>query len=194
MGENSKSTALHLTGEGKRFLLGAARKTLEAVAAGDPAPDFSTPLESLKTRCGAFVTLRNKGELRGCIGYIRGIAPLLKTVVEMAEAAALRDPRFEPVRQQEVPDVDIEISVLSPLEKCTDLDAIEVGRHGLLIEKGFHSGLLLPQVAVEYEWDRRTFLEQTCLKAGLPTEAYKDKETEISVFYAEVFGEKELDP
>jgi len=105
----------------------------------------------------------------------------------MAAAAAFQDPRFPPVTKKELKDLDIEISVLTPFEQITDVNKIEVGKHGIYMERGFYSGLLLPQVATEYGWGRETFLEHTCRKAGLPPDAWKDKETRIYIFSADIF-------
>jgi AmmeMemoRadiSam system protein A len=105
----------------------------------------------------------------------------------MAIQAAFHDPRFDPVTERELPDLEIEISVLTPMKRIKDVEEIEVGKHGILIERGFHSGLLLPQVATEYGWGRKTFLERCCLKAGLPEDAWKDEDTRICTFSAEVF-------
>jgi AmmeMemoRadiSam system protein A len=150
-------------------------------------PKLELDSEVLKDNRGAFVTLKIDGQLRGCIGLVEGIKPLYQAVIEMAQAAAFEDPRFPSLQKQEVDNIDIEISVMSPLKQIRDLNLIEVGKHGLVIRHGYHSGLLLPQVAREYNWDRITFLEQTCLKAGLPPELYTDPETEIYTFSAEVF-------
>ena len=143
--------------------------------------------QKLKEPRGVFVTISKKGDLRGCIGQIIGRAPLAEAVSQMAEAAAKRDPRFSPLRPEELPDIDIEISVLTPLRKIDSTDEIEVGTHGIVIRKGMNMGLLLPQVATEYGWNRAEFLENTCQKAGLPKNAWKDKETEIYIFSADVF-------
>jgi AmmeMemoRadiSam system protein A len=105
----------------------------------------------------------------------------------MAEAAAFDDPRFPPVTKEELKDLSIEISVLTPFKQITDVSEIEVGKHGIYMERGFYSGLLLPQVATEYGWDRETFLEQTCRKAGLPPDAWKEKNTKIYIFSADIF-------
>ena len=113
--------------------------------------------------------------------------------MEMAEAAALRDPRFPPVSPDELDDLEIEISVLTVPKEIHDINEIEVGKHGIIIERGFNSGLLLPQVATEYGWDRITFLEHTCRKAGLPPNAWKEKGTIIKIFSAEVFDEHSVD-
>ncbi len=142
---------------------------------------------NLAQKRGAFVTLHKFGELRGCIGNIVGIEPLHETVKNMARAAAFEDPRFAPLQYEELKDIDIEISVLSPLKKIKDINEIQVGKHGIYLRKGFHSGLLLPQVATEYNWDRLTFLDQTCIKAGLYPGCWKEKDTEIYIFSADVF-------
>jgi AmmeMemoRadiSam system protein A len=133
------------------------------------------------------VTIKSCGNLRGCIGYVRGYLLFHETVKEMAIQAAFNDPRFEPVTRDEWKDMDFEISVLTPMKKIEDVDEIEVGIHGLYIEKGVHSGLLLPQVATEQRWDRTEFLEYTCYKAGLPKDAWKSKDTDIYIFSADVF-------
>lgn len=142
--------------------------------------------EKLEQPFGAFVTLKKHGRLRGCIGHVVGDRPLRETIVEMAQAAAFNDPRFPPLATDELADLDVEISILSPLTPCVP-DDVEPGRHGLLIRQGVHSGLLLPQVAREHGWDQRTFLGQTCLKAGLPPAAWQEQKTNIFCFEAEVF-------
>ncbi|MCJ7507703.1 MAG: AmmeMemoRadiSam system protein A [candidate division Zixibacteria bacterium] len=177
----------------KEILLNIARKTIEARVKGQKPPEFKVDSEILKENRGAFVTLEKNGQLRGCIGYIQAIKPLYITIEEMAEQAALHDPRFAPVSEEELNDLGIEISVLTPLKKISDISQIEVGRDGIYIRKGFNSGLLLPQVATEYGWDRGTFLEQTCYKAGLPPNAWKEKTCEIYIFSADIFGEKEIE-
>jgi len=134
-----------------------------------------------------FVTVYKNGELRGCIGHVIARKPLIEAVSEMAEAAAFQDPRFTPVRRDELGDLKIEISVLTPLQKIQSPEEIEVGKHGLIIKQGGSMGLLLPQVATEYGWDRTAFLENTCRKAGLPRNAWKEKDAEIFVFSADVF-------
>lgn len=142
--------------------------------------------EKLEKPFGAFVTLKKHGHLRGCIGHIVGDKPLRETIAEMAQAAAFSDPRFPPVSMDELADLDVEISILSPLEPCAPED-IEPGRHGLVVRQGPRSGLLLPQVAREHGWDRKTFLAQTCRKAGLPAQAWQDQGTDVFCFEAEVF-------
>lgn len=136
---------------------------------------------------GAFVSLHKRGELRGCIGTIEGRKPLYETVREMAVQAAFHDPRFKQLKPEEIDEIELEISVLTPLKRIYDPNEIEIGKHGLLIRKGLSSGLLLPQVAIDYGWDRITFLEWTCRKANLPPDAWKSAETEIYVFSADIF-------
>jgi hypothetical protein len=171
----------------KKTLHHIAKTVIENKVRGQAVPEFKVDAPILKENRGAFVTLQKKGQLRGCIGYIEGRGPLYKTIEEMAEAAAFRDPRFMPVTDKELSDLEIEISVLTPLKKIADVNEIEVGKHGIYIKKGWYSGLLLPQVATEYKWDRLTFLQQTCTKAGLPSNAWKDKNTEIYIFSADIF-------
>lgn len=191
-GSKSDSGAKSLTLEEKRTLMNIAKTTVEAVVKGEPVTDFKVTSPDLKENRGAFVTLHKRGELRGCIGYIVGIKPLYQTVREVAEAAALHDPRFDPVRPSELKELEYEISALSVPHPISDVNEITVGIHGIIMRKGYNQGLLLPQVATEYGWDRETFLRQTCRKAGLPPEAWKDRDTEIQIFSAEVFGEKDI--
>ena len=178
---------LGLSDQDKETLLNIAKTVIESKARGKPLPEFAVDSQVLKEKRGAFVTINKRGQLRGCIGYIQAYKPLYQTVEEMAAQAAFHDPRFDPVTERELPDIEIEISVLTPMKRIRDIEEIEVGMHGILIEKGFNSGLLLPQVATEYGWDRKTFLEHTCLKAGLPTDAWKDKDVVISIFSADIF-------
>lgn len=145
---------------------------------------------ALRKPHGCFVTLKKRGRLRGCIGRIVGDRPLYLTIIEYAVHAAVDDPRFRPVSKNELDELDIEISVMTPLERVTDVDDIQVGRDGLLIKMGFNQGLLLPQVATEFGWDRETFLVHTCRKAGLPDDAWKSPRAQIYRFSAQVFGEK----
>lgn len=181
-----------LSGEDKLFLLTLVRKIIDAECrGGKPAAEPSgSPI--MDEPRGAFVTLKKKGRLRGCIGYIEAIKPLFTTIREMAHAAAFNDWRFPPVTAAEVPELEIEISVLSPVREITDTSEIEVGRHGIIITRGANRGLLLPQVATEWGWDRDTFLRETCRKAGLPMDAWEKKGTKIEIFSAEIFSEKEL--
>ena len=188
-------TSLELNKNQKKILLEIARKTIEKAVNNEKLPDFTDLVKNdpvLHEKCGAFVTIHKDGNLRGCIGNIASSIPLWQTVKKMAVEASLRDPRFLPVSPSEVKDLDIEISVLSPFEKIDDINKIEVGKHGLFIKHGFYQGLLLPQVATEYGWDRIQFLEHTCLKAGLYRDCYKEKKCEIYIFSATVFSEKEL--
>ncbi|MCX5807109.1 MAG: AmmeMemoRadiSam system protein A [Proteobacteria bacterium] len=177
---------MSLSGEEKAELKRFARNAIESVLFGRPEEVVQIP-ERLKEKGGAFVTIKKKGDLRGCIGYINAILPIFETVKETAIQAAFHDPRFDPVDIKEWEDINIEISVLTPMKKIEDIAEIEVGIHGLYIEKGYNSGLLLPQVATEYNWDRMTFLEHTCYKAGLPKNAWKSKDTIIYIFSADVF-------
>jgi AmmeMemoRadiSam system protein A len=177
---------MNLTDEEKETLKKLVRETIESRFAGKE-PDMPESSDKLESKRGAFVTIKSKGQLRGCIGHIRGVNPLVRTVKEMAIQAAFHDPRFRPLDKKELEEIDIEISVLTPMKKITDVSEIQVGVHGIYLEKGYHTGLLLPQVATEYNWDRNTFLEYTCLKAGLPKDAYKGKDINIYIFSADVF-------
>jgi AmmeMemoRadiSam system protein A len=185
--EKKVGVDLGLSEEEKKILHHIAKAVIENKTKGRAVPEFKIESSILKENRGAFVTLQKKGQLRGCIGYIEGHGPLYRTIEEMAEAAAFRDPRFTPVKENELPDLEIEISVLTPLRKIQDVNEIQVGKHGIYIKKDWYSGLLLPQVATEYGWDRQTFLEHTCQKAGLPSNAWKDKGTEIYIFSADIF-------
>ncbi len=139
---------------------------------------------------GAFVTLTTRdGSLRGCIGTILPVGPLDETVARMAVSAAVEDPRFPAITAAELPSLHIEISALTVPEPVPDLEAIQVGRHGLIVSQGRRKGLLLPQVAPEWGWDRQEFLEHTCVKAGLPRNAWRDPLTRVEWFEAEVWGE-----
>lgn len=178
---------LGLSDRDKKTLHEIARTVIEKACRGEKIPEFKVDSPILKEPRGAFVTLHENGQLRGCIGQIRAMKPLYQTVAEMAYAAAFEDPRFPPLRADELPYIDIEISVLTPFRKINDISEIKIGKHGLMIRKGGYSGLLLPQVPVEWKWDLQEFLEHTCMKAGLNKNAWKDKDTEIYVFSAEVF-------
>jgi AmmeMemoRadiSam system protein A len=177
---------LALSEKDKEHLKEIAKKAIESVLFGQGG-EAVDPGESLKEKGGAFVTLKKKGDLRGCIGYIRAVLPIHQTVKEAAVQAAFHDPRFGPLDKSEWKDVELEISVLTPMKKIKDVQEIEVGKHGLYIEKGYQSGLLLPQVAMEYDWDRMTFLEQTCHKAGLPRDAWNRAGVNIYIFSADIF-------
>ncbi|MCP4705172.1 MAG: AmmeMemoRadiSam system protein B [candidate division Zixibacteria bacterium] len=176
-----------LSGSDKAYLANQVVDTIKAKLDGAKLPNDIPASKLLLEKRGAFVTLKIDGNLRGCIGLVRAAKPIYEAVREMALAAAFEDPRFAPVTKDEFPKVEVEISVLSQLAKVHDLNEIKVGRDGLMIRLDFHSGLLLPQVASENDWDRTTFLEQTCLKAGLPKNSYKDKIAEIYRFSADIF-------
>lgn len=178
-----------LTAGEKATLLETAREMILAhLEKRDPR--LPSPDESLSVVCGAFVTLRtSKGALRGCIGNVAGSGPLFDTVCEMAVASAFQDPRFSPVKKDEVPDLRMEISVLSPLREASCPDEVIPGTHGIYIRRGYNAGLLLPQVATEQGWNREQFLSHGCMKAGLPPDAWRIEGTRISVFTALVFSE-----
>jgi AmmeMemoRadiSam system protein A len=174
------------TDEERDLLKKLVRTSIEHEFFSGEHEHFDIP-ETLKVKVGAFVTLKIKGELKGCIGYIRGMMPLDQTVQQMAIEAAFHDPRFMPLNKEEWKDTEIEISVLTPLKKVVSPEEIKVGIHGIYLENGSNSGLLLPQVATEHGWDRQTFLEYTCLKAGLKPDAWKLDDTTVYVFSADVF-------
>lgn len=185
----------YLNAEEEQTLLKLARYVLNHFVT-DGVTDFPdsqltgfriTP--ALQQKLGVFVTLQEHGALRGCIGNIIGIRPLYQGVIENAQNAAAHDPRFRRVAPEELEQIEIEISVMSPLEPVKSLDEILVGRDGLVLKKGFHSGVFLPQVPVEWNWDKTTYLEQLGLKAGLSRNAYQDTQTELLKFSAQVFGE-----
>jgi AmmeMemoRadiSam system protein B/AmmeMemoRadiSam system protein A len=179
---------LGLTAEEKAELLKIARDVVERHCRGEKPPKPAVESSTLHEPRGAFVTLHKDGKLRGCIGHLRAQKPLIETIIEMAEAAAFRDPRFPPVTSEELGQLQYEISVLTPLRRIKDVEEIRVGIHGIYMKRGGSSGLLLPQVATEWGWDRTTFLEHTCTKAGLPEDAWRDKKTEIYIFSADVFS------
>ena len=182
---------LGLSAKDKKTLMQIARTTIEKRVKGEKVPEFTVESPILKEKRGAFVTIHKHGQLRGCIGYIEAIKPLYITIREMAEAAALNDPRFPPVSPQELPSLDLEISVLTPLKKIKDTNEIVIGKHGILLKKGYHQGVFLPQVATEQGWDRITFLNEVCGKAGIyDPNCWKEKDVEIYIFSAEVFKEE----
>ncbi|MGA2072359.1 MAG: AmmeMemoRadiSam system protein B [Terriglobia bacterium] len=185
-----KSAEFSLTPAEKQELLKIARQSVEvAVREKKILPVPANEPEALRDARGAFVTLKEHGDLRGCIGYMSPVKPLAETVRDVAAYAALEDRRFRPVNSDELPLLEYEISVLSPLRKVEDINQIHVGQHGLLIRKGEYEGVLLPQVPTEQGWDRKTFLEQVCVKAGLPEQAWKDEDADLFMFTALVFGE-----
>jgi len=175
----------------RQALLRIARASVRCAASGtpySPSPDPDTPSEP----AAVFVTLRTaEGHLRGCIGTVEALEPVADAVASMARSAALHDPRFRRVRPDEVADLAIQISVLTPAEPIAGPDDIRIGQDGLIVERPPHRGLLLPQVAAEWGWGPDTFLEQTCLKAGLPIGAWRDPNTRLLRFGAEVFGESD---
>jgi len=172
----------------RQTLLRLARDAIVGHVAG-AAPPATNPCEAAERPGAAFVTLHKRGELRGCIGHIEANEPLGGVIARCAVAACSSDPRFPSVDASELPDLDLELSLLGPLEPIAGPDDIEIGRHGLVVEMGGHRGLLLPQVAAEWRWDRETFLAQTCHKAGLPRNAWKSG-AKMWRFEAEVFGER----
>lgn len=175
--------------EDRRRLLQLAREAIAAHLAHRPVP----PAEAagIARPGGAFVSLHKHGELRGCIGHVEANEPLGAVIERCAVAAATEDPRFPSITASELAQLDIELSLLGPLEPVTALDDIAIGRHGLVIEMGWNRGLLLPQVATEWGWDRETFLAHTCQKAGLPRDAWKHG-AKLFRFEAEVFGEHDV--
>jgi AmmeMemoRadiSam system protein A len=186
-----RKATVDLQQEDRKTLLRIARDSVAlSVRTGvEWKSDASLP-EALRQQAAAFVTLKKAGLLRGCVGSVVAKEPLAEAVATAARNAALNDIRFSPVSEDEIPELDIEISVLSPFARIEDTEEIQPGRHGLLIEKGHNRGLLLPQVASDQNWDRETFLAHTCVKAGLPVDAWKtDVDLEIFLFSATVFGE-----
>ncbi|MBI3401365.1 MAG: AmmeMemoRadiSam system protein A [Acidobacteria bacterium] len=172
----------------RRLLLQLARDAVAAHVSTSAVP--SPPRDGVFARAGgAFVTLHIDGDLRGCIGRVEATDPLGHVVVRCAVAACSADPRFPPVTAAELSRLDIELSLLGPLEPVAVIDEIEIGRHGLVVEMHWRRGLLLPQVATEWRWDRETFVVQTCVKAGLPRDAWKTGAT-LKKFEAEVFGDR----
>ena len=168
-------------------LLRLARQAIEASVLGAEPAEFECAGGPLAEKAGAFVSLHKAGRLRGCMGNFEPAAPLFRVVRDCARSAALRDPRFRPVTPAELPLLHLEISVLSPLEEVRP-EQVEVGRHGLLVSRGFQRGLLLPQVATRLNWSREKFLEETCLKAGLSADAWT-RGARIQLFTAQVFAE-----
>ena len=177
--------------QGKR-LVDAARKSIVSELKSESLSLSEDFKEEFSEKRGIFVTLKKDDELRGCIGYPVPKLPLHQAVVDAAKAAAFKDPRFPPLAEDEVNDISIEISVLTVPEELEvrDRENIVIGRDGLIIDGGYASGLLLPQVPVEQGWDQEEFLEHICTKAGLPSDAYKDEENKIYIFQAQIFCEE----
>lgn len=173
----------------KKQLLDLARASIQSKFDGTELSLPDDPLFAQKL--GLFVTLHIMGELRGCIGYIRGYKSLADSVVEMARAAAFQDSRFYPVSAKEMADLEIEISILGEMQRVTNLEEIQVGRHGLYLDHPRGSGLLLPQVAVEWDWDRTEFLKQICRKAGVHKGAWHERDARLYMFEACVFSDAE---
>jgi len=179
-----------LNSKERGVLLSIARKSIESHIRSGQIYIEPREEKTLNARNGCFVTIKQNGQLRGCIGNFQSELPIFREVAEMAVASASKDPRFYPMKEEDLHDFSLEISVLSPLHKIEVFEEIEVGEHGIYLEKGYYRGVLLPQVAIEYDWDRETFLNQTCIKAGLPTDAWRAEDAEIYIFSAQVFGEE----
>ena len=175
----------------RHTLIEMARDSVKAVVTGSGLPDPQSDDPILTAPCGCFVTLKTRGQLRGCIGQFTSDQPLITLVMEMAKASAARDPRFfeHPLTVRDLGSLEIEISVLSPLERTENPLSLRLGVDGIYIRRGYHSGCFLPQVATETGWSKEEFLSYCCShKAGLPPDAWKDPETEVYLFTAEVFG------
>ena len=178
------------TPQERSILLQLAHASIEAAVAQREI-SFDPPSPHLAEPRGAFTTLYFRGQLRGCVGYVFPVTPLYRTIAETARAAAFEDARFLPVTREEAAKLKVDLSILSPLQPLS-AEKVEIGRHGLLISHQGRRGLLLPQVPLEHGWDRQTFLEQTCVKAGLPPNAWQQGAT-LEGFTAEVFGDEEPD-
>jgi AmmeMemoRadiSam system protein A len=177
-----------LTKEQQKVLLDLARQSISSHLTGKT---LIKPVdEAFAVKRGIFVSLHKHGDLRGCIGYIKGYKDLVSSIVEMAQSAAFKDPRFDPVSLKELEDIEIEISILSEMVLVHDIKEIEIGRDGLYLQHPYGSGLLLPQVPVEWKWDLDTFLKQICYKAGLPIGSWRDDKAELYRFSAEIFSEQ----
>jgi uncharacterized protein len=179
-----------LSSRERRLLLEVARQAVIRAAQTRESLDDLPQDEVLNRPGGAFVTLHARRRLRGCIGQLPSGQPLIQVVAHCAKSAALEDPRFAPLHKQELSEIDIEISVLSELQDIQPHE-IEVGKHGLVVSRGRQRGVLLPQVATEFHWPAMRFLEETLAKAGLEKDAWRDSETRIQAFTAEVFAESE---
>ncbi|MFH2006522.1 MAG: AmmeMemoRadiSam system protein A [bacterium] len=180
----------------RKELLRTARATLREYLATGKVPPGKPDREKLHRPAGSFVTLKTHpdGRLRGCIGTFSTDTPLYQCIQQMAVSAGTRDPRFDAVEPDELDQLTIEISVLSPRQRLERPEELIVGRHGVYITQGRRHGVLLPQVAVEHGWDRETFLGHVCQKAGLPTDAWKNPDAVLEVFTADVFGEDDEAP
>ena len=187
---NVEKPQSELSTKERRRLLEIARSSIEGFLRHGEEPSFDVSERKLTELGAAFVTLEKNGRLRGCIGYTTPERPLYQTVSECAIMAATQDRRFPRLTQDELQEIQIEISVLSPFKKVDSIDEIVVGLHGLYLKKGERRGLLLPQVATDWKWNRREFLENVCRKSGLPIDGWKE-DAEIYVFSAEIFREGE---
>jgi len=183
---DSSPKEFHLTQEEKKELLQLVHSTIELYVRENKIPEYQTENIKFIEKKGAFVTLKKQGQLRGCIGFIEPLLPLYQCIMQTAVYAACRDTRFPPVSQDELGELEVEISILSPLRKISNPKLVTIGKHGLIIAKDGKKGLLLPQVPVENHWDQQTFLERTCIKAGLPKDAWKAG-ADIFVFEAIIF-------
>ncbi len=183
-------SASMVTDEEQRLLLAIARGAIASALENRPAPRAAPVTGRLSRPGGAFVTIRLGGRLRGCIGYIESPLPLANVVAEVAVKSALEDPRFPPLRVNELEEASLEVSVLSPMQPVEDAGDIRIGVHGLLLESGGRRGLFLPQVPIEEGWNREEFLENLCRKAGLKTGAWKEPGARLSMFTAEVVHEE----
>ncbi len=183
---------MELNEEEKKALLRLARLSIECALKDKPFPGTENLLKNPQAPCGAFVTLRVQGELRGCFGYVNAFYPLAQSVQEVAVKSALEDPRFDHIAPEELEAMEIEISVLDTPVKVERIEEIEVGVHGLIMETSFHRGLLLPSVPTEYGWNREQFLNHTAVKAGLPPEAWKRRNVTIFKFKADKFSESDF--
>ena len=188
-GHSASAESGEFTPEERRLLLGLAHEAIVS-ALENRKISMTAPSPHLAEPRGAFTTLYVRGELRGCVGYVFPVESLYRTVVETACAAAFEDTRFWPLTKEEAPELQVSLSILSVLQPIRPED-VEIGRHGLVVSLGGQRGLLLPQVPVEHGWDRITFLEQTCRKAGLPLDAWQ-KDAKLEAFTAEVFGDGDM--
>ncbi len=179
-----------LSAQEKDILLHTARESIRAALTGE-APRYPEPTDNIQQKSGAFVTLHKDGKLRGCIGHIIAHSRLYSAIKELARSSAFEDPRFSPLQLSEYEEIDLEISVLTPMEKAASPEQVEVGVHGVYIKAGPRSGVLLPQVPVEQGWNRRQYLTNLCYKAGLAGDCWTQPNTELYLFTAIVFGEKE---
>lgn len=183
---------MNITDEQKRFILNLARKSIENIFTKTELPEIPKDEKLYNSKSGVFVTLAKNGELRGCIGFITADTPLNETIVESAELAATRDPRFHAVEKNELNNISIEVSILSEPFDLNSYDEIEIGKHGLILREGMYRGVLLPQVPIEHNMNRDQFLSAICNKAGLPRDTWKQRDIKLKAFTATVFSEEEI--